>query len=134
MRIHLQSLCFALLAFLGGCASTSTQMVNEDGQVINCGAWGFGIIGAPVALISTQECIKKYRAAGYHEAGSLQSPGNTQAFAQLPGTGITLTAKDGAFKIDLPAGWVQATPPSQAYQFYAKNPTLDAGLLVVLCY
>ena len=129
MRLHLRLFCLALLGAIGGCVSTSTQMVNDDGLAVNCGAWGIGLIGAPAALISTNECVKKYKAAGYHETGSPVAVNSTAA-AQPATSPITLTSKDGAFKLYLPAGWVQATPPSQAYQFYTRNQTLDAGLLV----
>lgn len=130
MQTHQQYIAVVLLSCITGCASTSTQMVNDDGQVINCGAWGFGIIGAPAALISTHECIKKYQAAGYHEVGAPQSSAGSPLSAAALSRPSTMASKDGAFKLTLPAGWVQSTPPTQAHQLYAKNATLDAGLLV----
>lgn len=134
-----QILCIVLPIILtvAGCASTSTQMVNSDGQVANCGAWGVGIIGAPAALISTQNCITKYEAAGYHESGSPQPTGagssgqvsvnNSQASL---GTPTTILSKDGSFKITLRSGWIQSSPTAVTQQLSAKNTLMDAGLQV----
>ena len=129
---------FPIVIIVAGCASTSTQMVNDKGQVGNCGAWGFGIIGAPAALISTQNCIEKYQAAGFREAGSPQPAGAGSPSAQtpsnnaqvLPTTPTTMLSKDGSFKITLPAGWIQAPPPFPSQQLFAKNSLIDAGLLM----
>src|ERR1039458_5631715 len=86
--------------FVAECASTSTQTVNDNGQVANCGAWEFGIIGAPAALISTQNCISKYQASGFHEAGLPQVATGTQTAERtgnsLPAGPITITSKDGS--------------------------------------
>ena len=129
---------FPIVIIVAGCASTSTQMVNDKGQVGKCEAWGFGIIGAPAALISTQNCIEKYQAAGFREAGSPQPAGAGSPSAQipvnnaqaLPTTPTTMLSKDGSFKITLPAGWIQAPPPSPSQQLFAKNSLIDAGLLM----
>ena len=130
MRSIQTSIALALCYCFAGCVSTSTQMTNSDGQVVNCGAWGFGIIGAPAALISTSECVKKYQAAGYHELGSPQAASAKPSSPGASTSPVTLLAKDGTFKLILPAGWIQSPPPSPAHQIYGKNSTLDAGLLV----
>ena len=121
----------ACCASLAGCASTSTQMVNSDGAVGNCGAWGFGIIGTAAALISTNECVKKYEAAGYHEIGSPPAPTplSTNAVTS-PAAPATLVSKDGVIKLVVPAGWIQAPPPTEGVQIYGKSAALDAGLFV----
>lgn len=132
---------FSILLFLffaTGCASTSTQMINDKGQVANCGAWGFGIIGAPAALISTQNCIAKYQVAGFRESGSSQLGATGSPTAQVSASSVqaatttptTMSGKDDSFKITLPAGWIQAPPPSASQQLFARNLVIDAGLLV----
>jgi hypothetical protein len=116
---------------LSGCASTSTQMVNENGQAVNCGASGFGLIGAPAALVMTQNCIDKHKAAGYREAGeppttTQTKPAQTNAPTLNP---VTVSSKDNHFKITLPAGWVQTTPTGNQ-QLTVKNPTADVHMLI----
>lgn len=128
-----------LPAFLliGGCASTSTKMVNEKGQVGNCSASGWGWIGAPMALASSQECIAKYQAAGFHEAGTPAPAGTTTAAAgtTTPApvaltTPTTVAGKDGFFKITLPAGWMQTPQPNPSYQLAARNPVAETYLVI----
>ena len=110
---------------LAGCATTSTQMVNANGQVVNCGAWGFGIIGAPVALISTHECVKKHEELGFHEVGGQQAAAPPSANSPTK-----LTGRDGSFTLDLQPGWVLGPPPSQPFQFHVRNQALDSYLMV----
>ncbi len=124
------ALAIVVVVVIGGCVATSSQMVNDKGQSVNCGAWGLGIIGAPAALISTQNCISKYEAAGFREAGSppVQSPSNSP---QSPiATPTTMSSRDGSFKITLPAGWIQSPPSSPSQQLFAKNPSIDSGLVM----
>jgi hypothetical protein len=131
-------LSIAFLFFFTGCAVTSTKMVNDKGQVANCGSWGFGVIGAPAALISTENCIEQYKAAGYHEIGepqpqtSIQQPqaGNADVLAVQQNNPVTLISNDGKVKITLPSGWLQAAAPIPAHQLHAKNAVIDAGLLI----
>ena len=66
MRIKL-TCCFAVSLFLSGCVSESTVLRNSDGKTFNCNAWGFGVIGAPVAMAEHSDCINKAHAAGYTE-------------------------------------------------------------------
>lgn len=112
-------------------------MINDKGQVANCGASGFGLIGAPVAYGVANDCIEKYKAAGYRESGmplptgTPTSPtGSTVASAapEAPTAPTTVTGKDGYFKVTLPAGWIQTPPttPAQAsFQLIARNPATD---------
>lgn len=53
---------------LAGCVSQDTSLANRDGQVVHCKDWGFGVIGAPVAMATHADCMKKAHAAGYSEA------------------------------------------------------------------
>jgi hypothetical protein len=121
----------AAVSALAGCASTSTLMINDQGQFADCGTWGTGVIGAAAALLRTQDCVNAYRTAGYRETGSPAVIGVQQAtMRDAAAAPITLPSADGLFKMTLPAGWLQVAPPSAAYQLYAKNPIIDSGLLV----
>lgn len=57
----------AIVALLSGCVSEKTALTNTTGQQVHCDNWGFGIIGAPVAMASHADCMKKAHAAGYSE-------------------------------------------------------------------
>lgn len=57
----------ALLILLSGCVSQSTMLRNDKGQTVQCKGWGFGVIGAPIALAEHADCMKKAHAAGYSE-------------------------------------------------------------------
>jgi len=125
-----------VLLLIGGCASISTQMVNDKGQVANCSASGWGWLGAPMAMASSQDCIAKYQAAGFHEAGApapigtQTATGATALMPVAPTTPTTLAGKDGFFKITLPAGWIQTTPPNPSYQLAARNPVAETYLVI----
>jgi len=125
-----------VMFLIGGCASTSTQMINDSGQAANCSASGWGFIGAPMALSMTQDCINKYKAAGYREAGSPNTGGSSAAAGttmpqpNLSTTPTTVAGKDGFFKITLPAGWATVTPPNPSYQLAARNPAAETYLVV----
>lgn len=56
-----------LSVLLGGCVSESTVLRNPEGKTYNCDAWGFGVIGAPVAMAQHSDCVNKAHAAGYTE-------------------------------------------------------------------
>lgn len=58
---------FAIVASLSGCVSEKATLTNTTGQQVHCDAWGFGLIGAPVAMASHADCMKKAHAAGYSE-------------------------------------------------------------------
>ena len=47
-----------------GCVSEKTALTNPQGQQVRCDAWGFGFIGAPVAMASHADCMKKALAMG----------------------------------------------------------------------
>lgn len=48
---------------LTGCVSEKTAMVNQQGKVVHCDAWGFGWLGAPVAMAQHHNCVKNAQAA-----------------------------------------------------------------------
>jgi S1-C subfamily serine protease len=56
-----------IAAILAGCATPSTFLVNNDGQMIRCYATGWGYVGAPMAAVSHDQCVSDYRKVGYFE-------------------------------------------------------------------
>ena len=60
------AICFALL-LLAGCVSQSKVLVNDAGKPYECTHSGWGWIGAPMAAHQQSECVKKAKAAGYHD-------------------------------------------------------------------
>lgn len=63
-------LLLAACALLAGCVSENTALINPEGQVVHCKAWGFGWLGAPVAMIQHHDCVKKAEANGYSDGGA----------------------------------------------------------------
>lgn len=57
-----------LCLLLSGCVSETSVLRNQAGQTVDCSQWGFGLIGAPVAMAAHSDCMKKAQAAGYSEA------------------------------------------------------------------
>ena len=110
-------------------------MVNDKGQVANCSGTGWGLIGAPLTYAMSQDCISKYQAAGFREAGSptpATSSATTVVTPPQPASTspTTVSGKDAFFKITLPAGWTTTPPPNQSYQLAARNSTIGAYLLI----
>jgi hypothetical protein len=62
------------VVMLTGCVSEKTALTNSQGQQVHCDAWGFGFIGAPVAMASHADCMKKAHAAGYSEMPVTSTP------------------------------------------------------------
>jgi ABC-type Fe3+ transport system substrate-binding protein len=60
-------LAAVLVLSLSACVSEKTTLRNESGQIVRCDNWGFGVIGAPVAIVSHADCVKKAKAAGYSD-------------------------------------------------------------------
>jgi hypothetical protein len=57
---------FTMLLMLSGCVSETATLRNPDtGDVRQCRAAGFGVIGAPVAMAVQSDCVKQLRAQGY---------------------------------------------------------------------
>ena len=65
-------LILLVIATLCGCVSEKTMLVNPAGKVLHCDAWGFGWLGAPVAMAEHHDCVKKANAAGYTVGGASQ--------------------------------------------------------------
>ena len=87
----------AVAVALSGCASLQTVMVSPDGgKVSNCEAFGFGLLGVPIAYSIVDECEKKSKAAGMV---------TMEEFAKNGGTLQAQPDNSGVFKIDTdPAG------------------------------
>lgn len=64
----------SLAAALSGCVSESTILRNPQGQTQRCENWGFGLIGAPVAMSAQAACVKHAREAGFSETGKEVPP------------------------------------------------------------
>lgn len=59
---------------LCGCVSEKTALTNAEGKQVHCDAWGFGVIGVPIAMASHHDCMTKAHAAGYSEFPTAQKP------------------------------------------------------------
>jgi len=74
---------FASVATLAGCVTPSTLLINDQGQVIRCSAQGWGYVGAPMAQMAEESCVKDYKKLGYYElpdvaVGFIFEPGSTR--------------------------------------------------------
>lgn len=67
------------LVLLTGCVSQSTMLQNDKGQQIKCAGWGFGLLGAPIALAEHADCMKKAHAAGFSEVTAAPVAASTKA-------------------------------------------------------
>lgn len=56
-----------LLPILGGCAAPSAQLANNKGQVADCRAAGFGLLGTLAAVSMYQTCVNSYQKQGFHQ-------------------------------------------------------------------
>ncbi len=56
------------ILLLGGCANVHTTLEHPQTHLRQtCQAWGWGVIGAPLALLARYECVKNLKQAGYVE-------------------------------------------------------------------
>ena len=69
MKTATNFLLLSFLAFtLAGCMiSPSTLLVNEEGNVQRCSAYGYGLDGAPMAQQIHDSCVNDFRKLGYVE-------------------------------------------------------------------
>jgi hypothetical protein len=51
---------------LAGCANERTMLVTDTGGSRECRAFGWGLIGYPVAEASYKNCLKQAQTEGYH--------------------------------------------------------------------
>jgi len=111
-----------------GCSSQSAILTNDSGQSVKCENWGFGIIGAPVAMASQSDCVKKANEAGYHEGGK------PAANASTPTAQALKPSPAGSLGLAFPDGW-QIKPLTDAqrrsgYAVVAGNITTDSQVTV----
>ena len=91
-------------------------MVNSRGQTINCGHVGGGYVGAPLALLATEECKSKAEKSGYFDLADASKP------IVLKGSNVTsIQAQNGFVRIDLPKKWRAANNDSSVF----KGSTYD---------
>lgn len=125
MKFHAALWIAIAASSIAGCASVSTPMKHADGRVIDCSAAGFGLIGAPAALIMRDNCVSNARANGFvplDEGGTSPATGITKATATYLGKAT----------ISLPEGWTRTTPPAVYTSVidFAKNATYESFLLL----
>ena len=60
----------SLPLLLCGCISSTDVLVNSEGERVKCSAAGYGIVGAPAALIIKNKCMNDYKAMGYSTGGA----------------------------------------------------------------
>lgn len=109
------------MTLLAACATPSTTFQNAAGETTTCSASGFGVFGAPSALLLHASCVEKMQAAGYRAVDK-----NTVAPQPSP---------DAAnLAIALPDGWerkpLTEVMASDGGSVYALNPSVDAGVFV----
>ncbi|MHB1656036.1 MAG: PDZ domain-containing protein [Burkholderiales bacterium] len=56
-----------LLAFISGCSTPSTMLINQQGQLYRCAANGWGYVGAPMADSIHRGCVNDMKKVGYVE-------------------------------------------------------------------
>jgi hypothetical protein len=59
-----------LLPILGGCAAPNAQLANNKGQVADCRAVGFGVLGTLAAVSMYQTCVNEYQKQGFHQVAA----------------------------------------------------------------
>jgi hypothetical protein len=106
---------------LSGCATPSTKLQNASGQVVDCSASGWGLVGTPLALASHSDCVDRMQAAGFRAV-------NEGSVAPKP--------SPDAAKVDLklPEGW-ERRPLTEAMansgtSVFAVNKTSDTAVLL----
>lgn len=85
----------AVAIAVAGCAAPSSSFQNANGQVFNCTASGFGVLGTTAALLSHSECERKAQEAGYR-------PVNATSVNPTK-----LAANPTNVQVDWPAGWAK---------------------------
>ena len=113
-------LCGAAV-ILSACATPSTKLQNASGQVVDCSAAGFGVIGVVAAISMQSDCVNRMQAAGYRVV-------NEGSIAPKP------SAEAAKVDLVLPEGWerkpLTETMANNGGSVYAINKTTDTAVLV----
>ena len=67
---------------LVGCAAPPRLLINQDGRVTRCAAYGWGLAGSVTAQTANDQCVEDARAAGalpFSEAGGIGIVPSTDA-------------------------------------------------------
>lgn len=117
MKLYITTIAAA--SILAGCAAPSSSFQNANGQVYECSASGYGILGAPAALLSHSECERKAQEAGYR-------PVNAASVNQTK-----RASNPTSIKVDWPSGWVARDITEQQSKdgvvHFGLNKTSDLG-------
>lgn len=109
------------VVILSACAAPSTKLQNSSGQVVDCAASGFGVIGTAAALSMHSDCVSRMQAAGYRAV-------NEGSVAPKP------SADAAKVDLNLPEGW-ERKPLTEAMantggSVFASNKTTDTSVLL----
>lgn len=106
---------------LSACATPSTKLQNASGQVVDCSASGWGLVGTPLALASHSDCVDRMQAAGYRAV-------NEGSVAPKP------SADAAKVDLKLPEGWerksLTETMVSGGASVFAVNKASDTAVLL----
>lgn len=109
----------AAVAALVGCAAPSSSFQNANGQVFECSASGYGILGTPAALLSHSECERKAQEAGYRPVNAASVNPTKRA------------TNPTSIKVDWPTGWAARDVTEQQSKdgvvHFGLNKTSDLG-------
>ena len=92
----------AMFLFVG-CATPSMMLVNDRGQVIRCASYGYGYVGAPMAAVINDQCVRDYQKIGYVQLPDVKI-GVYADFGQGRGTVTKVTAGDPAELVGMKVG------------------------------
>jgi hypothetical protein len=78
---------------LTGCIVISKNLINPvDGRQARCGAWGFGVIGTPVAYGTYTDCVTKIEAQGFVDLDDFEKTDGPKV-SPIPGTSATTASR-----------------------------------------
>lgn len=72
-----------------GCAKGKQVMVHpQTWEQANCSAWGIGIVGAPMALAQTYDCVNIYKVKGFVTLEEMEAKEPTKFSTSLDSKGL----------------------------------------------
>jgi hypothetical protein len=73
-----------------GCVAVSKNLISpSDGRQARCGAWGFGLIGTPIAYGTYKDCVNKTEALGFVDLEDFQKSEGAKVVAIPGATAVT---------------------------------------------